>query len=54
MVRFPRLTLVSFPRIAGAINSIGQDFILLCAAANLHRLAQLGLRCIKGGAAAKA
>ncbi|HTB78374.1 MAG TPA: transposase [Polyangiaceae bacterium] len=33
-------------------DRIGQDFILLCAATNLHRLAQLGLHCIQAGAAA--
>ena len=32
-------------------DRIGQDFILLCAATNLHRLAQLGLHCIDGKAA---
>jgi Transposase DDE domain/Transposase domain (DUF772) len=31
-------------------DRIGQDFILLCAATNLHRLAQLGLHCIEGKA----
>lgn len=31
---------------------VGHDFILLCAAANLHRLAVLGLRCVDAGAAA--
>jgi hypothetical protein len=33
-------------------DRVGQDFILLCAATNLHRLAQLRLHCIQGGAAA--
>lgn len=30
---------------------IGQDFMMLCAAANLHRLAQFGLRSVAVDAA---